>query len=812
MPVHESRRAKPNGRPPAKRNQVLDYLRQRIIAGKLAPDAPLPSQQVLRQRFRTGADTVQEALRVLQAHGFIEAKPRRGTFVVPHPPHLSHHALIFPLPEKQMWESQFYRAIRDEAARMEAPDCRFSCFFNIGDRVEMADYGCLISDIKAHRLAGAVFAFNPLVLPGHLDLLKELTAHGMPSVAIALPGPTLSCPTVYPDLNSFTSKALQYLTSRGRRRIAHIVLASETSGEDPIPSAISDARRAFNLDPSVPWIQGVHPSAPAWARQAVRLLFHGDPKNRPNALIIHDDNLVPMATQGLADLGLMGGIEVVALANFPWPTPSAVPAKRLGFDIAEMMRVCREHIDQQRRGEQPPQHTAIPAVFDTEEGDCSAVVRGTPNAIIEVKGERNMNTLLRRIGWGLIAGLLLASAQTVSAVSATGGTVTNIGAYTIHTFTNSGTFTVTGTGGGNVDVLVVGGGGGGGGGTGGGGGAGGYYYTNGFTVTSGSNYPVIVGAGGMGGTGTWQRGFNGTNSAFGGLAAFGGGGGGFNATNGLAGGSGGGGGGGAAGGAATNGQGFAGGSNGTWSVNYPMAGGGGAGSNGANAVSNTTPGGGGDGRSNSISGILTWYAGGGGGGVYTNTSGAAGGAGGGGHGGQWGGVGMTGGQANTGGGGGGSGGNQTGPAGSGGSGIVIVRYSIAGSPSINNLAATNVTGTTATLKGYLSSTGMSATAVSVYWGTNDGGTVASNWAFSTNTLWPAPQNPGPLTLDITGLTSNTLYYYCYDATNTQGETWASPSQPFITGEVTIQATDASASESGADTGTITNSRPASNTK
>ena len=40
------------------------------------------------------------------------------------------------------------------------------------------------------------------------------------------------------------------------------------------------------------------------------------------------------------------------------------------------------------------------------------------------------------------------------AFSATGGTITTVGAYTIHTFTTSGTFTVEGSG--DIDVLIVG--------------------------------------------------------------------------------------------------------------------------------------------------------------------------------------------------------------------------------------------------------------------------------------------------------------------------------------------------------------------
>lgn len=380
MSTHDQRHPKRNGRPPVRRNEVLDYLRQRIIAGQLPPESPLPSQQVLREQFRTGADTVQEALRVLQAHGFISTAPRRGTFVVPHPPHLSHYALIFPFSESEMWESQFYRAIRDEAAAAASPGCRFSLFSNIGSRVDMAYYGDLMSHVEARRLAGAVFAFNPQVLPGHLELVKELAAHAVPTVAIAQRGPTLSCPTVYPDLDSFTTKALEYLTSRGRRRIAHLVLAAENAGEHPVPAALSNAIRSFGLNAAPPWIQAVHPSAPGWARHTVQLLFHAPPRDRPEALIVHDDNLVPMATQGLVDLGLPiaasgnprrpGDVEVVALANFPCPTPSAVPARRLGFNITELMRICRDRIGGQRRDERPQRHTAIPAVFAEELGQA----------------------------------------------------------------------------------------------------------------------------------------------------------------------------------------------------------------------------------------------------------------------------------------------------------------------------------------------------------------------------------------------------------------------------------------------------------
>ena len=387
---------------------------------------------------------------------------------------------------------------------------------------------------------------------------------------------------------------------------------------------------------------------------------------------------------------------------------------------------------------------------------------------------------------------------------AVGGTVTNINGYRIHTFADTGTTNLVVTTGGNVEVLIVAGGGGGGCTMGGGGGAGGVLYTNSFAVFAGTN-TIVVGTGGAGGTAQGTKGSQGGNSRLGPLIAYGGGGA-ASWTSGA--GTPGGSGGGAAGNgvnsaaAGTNGQGNAGGTAGN--NGQCGAGGGGAGTVGSNSTASVA-GGGGAGLACDISGALTYYAGGGGGGARDNTHTAGPGGTGGGGGGSI--VVGTNGVANTGGGGGGGGysGSTDKVGGAGGSGIVIVKYDL-GAPRITNLVASNVTPASANLNGYLTSTGRTATAVSLYWGTNNGQNVAGNWQFSTNTLWPASQVPGPLTLNVAGLAPNTFYYYCFYATNTQGATWADPVQTFITGDVTVQATDPTATEAG-DTGTFTVFRP-----
>ena len=244
--------------------------------------------------------------------------------------------------------------------------------------------------------------------------------------------------------------------------------------------------------------------------------------------------------------------------------------------------------------------------------------------------------------------------NSLGAVAATGGTVTDVGGYRIHTFTVSGTFTVAS--GGNVEILVVAGGGGGGQDTAGGGGAGGLIYYPSYTVIAGAGMAVTVGNGGA--RAYSSRGYNGQDSVFGTLTAIGGGGGAGSAHTDSAGNGGSGGGGGAnrTRGTGTSGQGY----NGEQSAG--AAGGGGAGEPGGTDGAGY----GGDGLTYSISGSPVIYAGGGAG-----NTGAGGDGGGGTNNGYQGST--NNGVANTGGGGcaysGGWGGG-----GNGGSGIVIIRY------------------------------------------------------------------------------------------------------------------------------------------
>jgi len=267
-------------------------------------------------------------------------------------------------------------------------------------------------------------------------------------------------------------------------------------------------------------------------------------------------------------------------------------------------------------------------------------------------------------------------------IIATGGTITTVGNYKVHTFNSSGTFTINKAT--VIEILVVAGGGSGGEGHGGGGGGGGMIYNPTFAILS-QSYSVIVGNGGAASqTGVNSCGYKGGNSVFSTLTSIGGG---YGCLS--AGGDGGSGGGSGCwerptqpttgSGKGIPGQGNDGGPVfATIENDGPGQGGGGAGGigkSGSGLVDTNCKGGdGGVGLTCSISGTLTTYAGGGGGGGSTGVG--VGGVGGGGNGGLVS-QNSTTGMPNTGGGGGGGGAMGTGTArfgAAGGSGIVIIRY------------------------------------------------------------------------------------------------------------------------------------------
>jgi DNA-binding LacI/PurR family transcriptional regulator len=100
----------------------------------------------------------------------------------------------------------------------------------------------------------------------------------------------------------------------------------------------------------------------------VQLLMHLPRAERPDALLVNDDNLVPATTAGLAESGVRvpEEIDVVAHCNFPWATAGQVPIRRVGFDVRSILSLCLGYVYQLRHGQKVPRTTVVKALFDHE--------------------------------------------------------------------------------------------------------------------------------------------------------------------------------------------------------------------------------------------------------------------------------------------------------------------------------------------------------------------------------------------------------------------------------------------------------------
>lgn len=354
---------KPNGpgRPADRQRAVARELRERIVRGELAPGAQLPPHVALEEGFGVSAMTVQRALEQLKRDGFVRVQGKRGTFVVDAPPHLSRYALVFPQPPDSPGWTRFWTALAREAEReSDNPEHahELPSYYAVDGHEDSEDYARLVRDVRAHRVAGLIFASVPHLVRG----TPLLTEPGVARACIAA-APQNAIPTLWVDMDKFFERAFDRVREAGRTRVAFL---NPAPFSDQCHQLLQQAAQ-HGLQTRPFWCHSVNLSSPATARELVHLLMHDGGQERPDALIISDDNLLEPATQGLRDAGVRAGqIEIVAHCNFPYPTPALLPVARLGFDTRFLLRACVSLIDAQRNHETVPPFTLVPPLFEGE--------------------------------------------------------------------------------------------------------------------------------------------------------------------------------------------------------------------------------------------------------------------------------------------------------------------------------------------------------------------------------------------------------------------------------------------------------------
>jgi hypothetical protein len=128
-------------------------------------------------------------------------------------------------------------------------------------------------------------------------------------------------------------------------------------------------------------------------------------------------------------------------------------------------------------------------------------------------------------------------------------------------------------------------------------------------------------------------------------------------------------------------------------------------------------------------------------------------------------------------------------------------------PYVRTDLATAVTTNGATLNGTLESSPSEAV-VTVFWGRTDSGTNAAVWEASHDFPPYAESLPAAFVHEVTGLAADVTWHVRHRAVNAAGARWSPATTAFITGEIVVEATVATANEAGSGAGIFTVRRPA----
>ena len=346
-------------RAPQKQNTIVSELRSRIISGELELGERLPPRADLERQFGVCSETMQVVMDRLARDGFVRSEHRRGTFVSGHPPHLCRYGVVLPEHPDHAKEhfSNFWASIISRARAIDnAGSIELPMFYGIDFYRHTPETRQLASDLRARRLAGIIYASHPWPVEG-----TPLMKHPVPRVAIMPEQVYPDVPVANLDVVAFLDRALEHLASLGRRRVA-VIYFPGLRWTDHMSVAI--ARHGMRTRPY--WLQPIDAWSSGSASSCANLLMHCAEK--PDALIIADDNLVPGVSEGLLASGarVPDDLEVVAHTNFPCPTRCAVPATRLGFDIDRLLRTCIDLVGKQRLGRKVPGVTRLTPVFEHE--------------------------------------------------------------------------------------------------------------------------------------------------------------------------------------------------------------------------------------------------------------------------------------------------------------------------------------------------------------------------------------------------------------------------------------------------------------
>lgn len=327
-------------------NFIVCSIRQRIAQGTWPRGSLLPTRAELAQVFAISPSTIQLAIRELTADGLVVTRKRAGTRIATSAPEYGRYALAMsdhgprPVEGSGLFHDQLLLA----AARVPQ--------LHPGWRLEAwaADDPALHSLVRSGALKGIWYVGVPAQMP-------PVTGTGIPLACFHYPGAPW-----YGDINLTTSKlafvetCVRALRRGGHSRIGFLETDALPVSSQTVPGlgarlqGLSQVVEANGGHCPAPWIQCADPRQPITAYQALLLLLR-NPLDRPSAIVLLDDHLLPPVLEAIRDAGLQIPSQIaICVLGYEGRGTQADGCLRVGFDLEALTLEVLGQLERHRQG------------------------------------------------------------------------------------------------------------------------------------------------------------------------------------------------------------------------------------------------------------------------------------------------------------------------------------------------------------------------------------------------------------------------------------------------------------------------------
>ncbi len=338
------------GRDPVKRDEIMVFVRGQIFGGAWAPGEKLPPRTWFETRFGAANHTVQNAFALLAEDGFLVAEERIGTRVHPELPPLRRYALLlYGTPELRSYHPRALFAAA-EALRAQGRDIRIH--FDLEREFDDPEHLRLLADIRRHYYAGVFYETPP---PGKqrngiLSSLDDVPFTGFIDTVFAREPNVvpLSAEPGKPNLASqdIDTRQIRYLAECGARRIACLSLAFFHEEGLEHEFRLLAEQHGMRCPPG--YYLEFRPEALMQARNVLRILLAPDNPNRPDGLLVANDNFLPHVADILKEFygdSTLAAIRITSRGNYPALPETGLDVRFFGIDMVKTLEGALCFID-----------------------------------------------------------------------------------------------------------------------------------------------------------------------------------------------------------------------------------------------------------------------------------------------------------------------------------------------------------------------------------------------------------------------------------------------------------------------------------